>query len=479
MRKIKINILICLIILTGFSSVGAISYITYSKIIKDDIKNISKLTATNIYSDINSQLTKPIFVALTMANDSFVDNWLKEEKNNVSSLEYQKKMTDYLNGIRMKYKYNSVFLVSDYSNIYYHFEGINKVINQNNQHDQWYYDYVNSNLTYDLDVDTDEVNQNTLSVFVNCRIEDDEDKLLGVTGVGLELNQVQNLLKTYKEDFQLEAMLFDKNGVVQIHSDSNLIEKINVFNYKSLEQNKSNILGNKDSIAVYNYKDGKSEGYMITKYIEDLDWYLLVKKDTSVLANSFQTSLIKDILVFFAVLFFIMFIIDKLIKSNDNSLLHMAKTDTLTGLTNRRGFDEAMEKIIHNSEGKENCYIFVFDIDNFKNINDIYGHLTGDDVIRHIGNIVSDFLKERGKVFRWGGDEFAGFIFCDNGELEEIINNIYDFIRNNAEEIKCNATISMGISLLQETDTVDTFLKRADKALYLAKESGKNKYIII
>ena len=479
MRKIRIHILVCVIILTGFGSVGVLSYITYSKIIKDDIKNISKLTATNIYSEISIQLTKPIFVGLTMANDSFVENWLSEEKSNMANSEHQMKMKEYLDGLRLKYNYNSVFLVSENSKVYYHFNGINKVISEKNQHDQWYYDYLKSKLLYDLDVDTDEANHNALSVFVNCRIEDMQGKLLGVTGVGLELNKVQDLLSKYQEDFQLEAMLFDKKGIVQIHSNTELIEKINVFDNQSMQKNKASILGNKETVAVYYYKDKKSEGYMITKYIEDLDWYLLIKKDTAVLSKSFQASLFNDIIIFLAVLFLILIIIAKLIKSNDESLRLLAKMDTLTGLKNRSGFDEALEKILINAKGEENGFIFVIDVDNFKNINDKYGHLTGDTVLCFIVNIVKRCLKEYGDVFRWGGDEFTGYILLSRDKLEGMLGEIFRSIENDTDLKKYSAGISMGITPLVKDVTVDDHLKKADKALYLAKKNGKNKYLII
>lgn len=477
-RKIKINVLICIIILAGFISMVAISYNTYSGIIKDDIKNISKLTTTNIYSDLSNQLTKPIFVSLTMANDSFVMNWLEEEKNNKSSIEHQNKMTEYLNGLKEKYNYNSVFLVSDYSKIYYHYKGINKIISKDNAHDQWYYDYIASNLVYTLDVDTDEVNRNKLSVFINCKIVDDNGNLLGVTGVGLELNKVQEMLKKYKDDFQLEAMLIDKQGVIQVHSNTNLIEKKNLFDNEYGKRNKASILANKKTISVFQYKDKNYQGYMITKYIDDLDWYLVVKKDTSVLVKSFHSILLKDMVIFFIVIFFNILIITQLIKSNDVTLTNMAKTDTLTGLTNRRGFDEVLERILFNAKDKDNYYIFVFDIDDFKNVNDMHGHLIGDAVICQIASIIKDYLSENGKVFRWGGDEFTGYIYSKKDDLEDNLNMMFQAIKNDPELSRYHASISLGITPIQKSDTVDTLIKRADKALYRAKENGKDQYII-
>lgn len=478
MLKTKVNILVSTIILAGFIAVGAISYNTYSKIIKDDIKNITKLTATNIYSDISNQLTKPIFVALTMANDSFVESWLKEEEDDFS-IEHQREMTEYLEGLMIKYDYNSVFLVSEYSKNYYHFKGINKVISESNAHDKWYYDFVESNSIYDLIVDTDEANNNSLSVFVNCRIDDNEGNFLGVTGVGLQLNRVQQLLTEFGNDFQLEAMLFDNNGIVKVHTDTELIGKKNIFDYKSLQENKDTILNNKESISVYQYEDEISSGYIIIKYIEDLNWYLLVKKDTSVLANSFHTLLVNDSIIFFIVLFFIIYIIAKIIENNHKALLNMAKTDILTGLPNRRGFEESIKKIIENRNCNMNCYVFVFDIDNFKKVNDMFGHIVGDEVIFNIGKSVQGCLEGDSKVFRWGGDEFAGYILGEQKTMEETVNKIYNSIRRNAEFQKYKTTISMGITLLHEADTVETIVKRADKALYVAKENGKDQHNVI
>ncbi|MGE4214053.1 MAG: sensor domain-containing diguanylate cyclase [Anaerotignaceae bacterium] len=413
-----------------------------------------------------------------MANDSFVENWLKEEQEDDFSIEHQKKMTEYLEGLMVKYDYNSVFLVSENSKNYYHFKGINKVISENDEHDKWYYDFVESNLTYDLIVDTDEANSNNLSVFINCRIDDNEGNFLGVTGVGLQLDRVQELLTEFGNDFQLEAMLFDNNGIVQVHTDTGLIGKKNIFNYKSLEENKDIILDNKETISVYQYKDNRSSGYIIIKYIEDLNWYLLVKKDTSVLANSFHTLLANDSIIFFVVLFFIIFIISKIIENNHKVLLTMAKTDILTGLPNRRGFEEAVKKIIENTNSNTNCYIFVFDIDNFKNVNDMFGHIVGDEVIYNIGKSVQGCLEKNGKVFRWGGDEFVGYIIGDQEVMEEMVGEIYNSILTDKEFQKYKTTISTGITLLQNTDTVEIILKRADKALYVAKENGKNKYTI-
>jgi diguanylate cyclase (GGDEF)-like protein len=414
-----------------------------------------------------------------MANDSFLKTWLKDEADGNKSIGHKQELQNYLLGIKTKYKYNSVFLVSETTKNYYHFQGLNKVISPEDEHDQWYYIFRDSDHSYDLDIDTDEVNQNRLSIFINCRIVDDDGNLMGVTGVGMEIDRVQDLLGSFENDFKLEAMLFNRDGFVQIHSNVMLIENRNVFEFGMLGDIKEQVLGNINSIEVYQYDNAHTNGYLITKYIEDLDWYLLIKKDTTILVQSFYTQIARDFIIFIAVVLLVLLIVNWLIKRNDTILNNLAKTDSLTDLLNRRGFNESLEAIINDDRNDKPFYVFVFDIDDFKNVNDLYGHLIGDKIIRLIGKKVLDVLAERGAISRWGGDEFAGFIYGEEQLVDDFAAQFFRCIQNEPEFQCYDLTISMGITRAHQIDTADTVLNRADKALYVVKESGKNRYVFI
>ena len=82
--------------------------------------------------------------------------------------------------IRDRYQYDSVFTISAYSNTYFYYDGVNKVVSPENEHDDWYYDFVDSQLPYRLNIDTDEVNANELTVFVDCRIEGKDLSLIHI-----------------------------------------------------------------------------------------------------------------------------------------------------------------------------------------------------------------------------------------------------------------------------------------------------------
>lgn len=475
--RLKVNILICLIILVGFAAMALTSYSTYSKIIDNDIVNISKLTSTNIYSDIRNEITKPIFVSLTMANDSFLKEWLRLERTN-NTPEHQEQLRQYLLGFKEKYDYDSVFMVSDYTKNYYHFNGLNKVISESDDHDVWYYNFVDSGLVYALDVDTDEVNQQHLSVFVNCRVTDESGQFMGVTGVGLQMDHVQNLLRTFEEEYDLEALLFGGDGTVQVDTSLVGISTENVFDSHILRENRRNIISNHDTLQVYQFKEQSFHGYYIVRYVKELNWYLLVKKDTSVLAKSMYAQTARDAVAYVLVVLFVLIITNGIIKKNDRLLLRLMRTDQLTELPNRRGFNRLISKAVSEVPELGSLNAFVFDIDGFKNINDTYGHLVGDRMLQTIGQIASDVFDQDGSVCRWGGDEFAGYFYGDTQTVEQTLEQFFEAVRQDPFFQTYKTTVSLGMTYANENDSGDALISRADQALYQAKRSGKDCWVI-
>jgi polar amino acid transport system substrate-binding protein len=123
--------------------------------------------------------------------------------------------------------------------------------------------------------------------------------------------------------------------------------------------------------------------------------------------------------------------------------------------------------------------VAILDIDYFKKVNDTFGHQTGDKVLIEISNILSLHMRKTDYVGRFGGEEFL--IICPESNKDGILNlieNIRLDIANYTFKEVGNITASFGIALLKRKDSVESLLKRADVALYRAKETGKNKTII-
>lgn len=158
---------------------------------------------------------------------------------------------------------------------------------------------------------------------------------------------------------------------------------------------------------------------------------------------------------------------------------YLSLTDALTGLYNRRHFDNSVEReFLRSKRYGGDLAIAIIDIDFFKKINDTYGHLCGDYVLKEVGYLILDNFRKTDLVFRYGGEEFVVLLTETPIEgakipLERLRKSIenYDF---NYQGTRINVTISIGAAP-NATDNVNDFLNNADKALYQAKNSGRNK----
>lgn len=159
----------------------------------------------------------------------------------------------------------------------------------------------------------------------------------------------------------------------------------------------------------------------------------------------------------------------------------LAKTDSLTGIPNRRGFNELIEEHISTvkSEGTTLCMVLL-DLDHFKKINDTYGHLVGDSVLRYIARTLHAETKGHDAIARLGGEEFV--ILLSDISYENALNiseKIRKRIANKVLSVKGHTlplqfTSSFGVSKYKIGENADQLFDRADRALYLAKQSGRN-----
>ena len=169
------------------------------------------------------------------------------------------------------------------------------------------------------------------------------------------------------------------------------------------------------------------------------------------------------------------------LKEKSEKLQLMATTDMLTKLYNRHMFAELFEKFL--AKKKRNCkeklILSLLDIDNFKSVNDTYGHNIGDEVLKSISNFLISNLRASDISARWGGEEFI--VLLTNTDIEigfNTINKLRIAISQLEQSFGENVTVSIGITEVKENDTLQSCIKRADDALYTSKESGKNKVSI-
>lgn len=166
--------------------------------------------------------------------------------------------------------------------------------------------------------------------------------------------------------------------------------------------------------------------------------------------------------------------------NNEDKVLEQTKRaeeDSLTGVLNRRKFDDIIPVLVEESKEKRKpLSILIIDIDDFKHVNDHFGHPMGDMILRELSMLISQSIRKGDMLIRYGGEEFV--VFCLDTPLKNAI-RLAERLREKVE--KClfekveNLTISIGVAQLRGNDNKDTFFNRADHKLYEAKNHGKNR----
>ena len=177
-------------------------------------------------------------------------------------------------------------------------------------------------------------------------------------------------------------------------------------------------------------------------------------------------------------------------KQRENDLRHVANTDQLTGLYNRRAFDDAFDRMLEQSRhNNEPLSLLIIDIDYFKHINDTYGHLHGDKVLVVLAkSLLSAILRQNDMITRYGGEEFAVLLpsthkFGAISLAESMRLSIQKISIPYDQDPSCHTriTISIGATtcIPSDSDTPESIIDTADKALYEAKQKGRNMVIYL
>jgi diguanylate cyclase (GGDEF)-like protein len=171
------------------------------------------------------------------------------------------------------------------------------------------------------------------------------------------------------------------------------------------------------------------------------------------------------------------------INGNFQSLLDYSERDTLTGLLNRKTFDESFFKTLQvpptvagdRRRAAQQSWLAMIDIDFFKSVNDNYGHLIGDEVLLLLARLMRRTLRLSDRIYRFGGEEFVAVMQCDS---EANVASVLERLRRDTEAFEFpqvgRLTISIGFTPILPTDSPSSALERADRAVYYAKGHGRN-----
>ncbi len=469
----RFSLILALILLSGFLTTSWLSYQVARDSIEEQIaEDTLPLTSDNIYSEIQRDLFRPILISSLMAHDTFVREW------KLSGEKEPERLVRYLKEIQLKYNTVTSFFISEGSRKYYHSSGVLKSISESNPQDEWY--FLTKNLPagedYVINIDTEASSAYAGStvIFINYKVYDFHGKFIGVTGVGLAVEAVKQLVEAYQSRYKRVVYFIDINGETTLHGSA-FKEPLSIHQRPGINELADHILANENSALSYQV-NGETV-YLNSRFVPEFNWYLMVEQRNSQSEARIKDALITNLWMSLVVTAVVLTIVYLTFNGYQKRLVYMATTDKLSGALNRQEFETLFERAIKQAKRKRTTLSLVLlDIDLFKQINDTYGHVTGDKVIRKIAQICQDYSNQEDAVCRWGGEEFL--IMLPGSDKDTAIKYSAQ-IQQRLETIKDipKVTVSFGIAEYNHIEAEESLLKRADSALYEAKKKGRDRIV--
>ena len=475
--KYRIIFIITFLLLLLSVSLSFVNYMVTLKSTQEHLQNAAlPLSTDNIYSEIQTHLIEPNLVASMMAQDTFLKDWF------VNGAEDEEKIKAYLESIKNRYGMSTVFLASQNTQNYYLPRGFIEKMQEDNPTNAWYYKFREGTDAHEVNIDFNKNIDNTMFMFINHKIFDEKFHMLGVTGVGLKISYIDEMLKRFREDYKFKVFFVNTEGNVVLFERGKESLK-NLKDDKNLYEHKEKLVSHKG--YTLKYQNDVGEEYLVhSKYIPELNLYLLVQAKVSDFTTEVLRTFYMNFVLSLFVTLLIILIIARMIRHQNLKLEILANNDELTSLPNRRVFDDKLrDLLLLNERTKMNISILFFDIDDFKRVNDNFGHAIGDKVLMRIAEIMKNNIRQSDLFARWGGEEFiVAFVDASLEDAKITSEKLRAEIENDQELLYLvheSITASFGLTKVVEKDSLESVLKRVDGILYEAKESGKNRVCIV
>ena len=461
----RFDAVIMLIIMLLSMNVSIIACVNViQQVTKENSEIQSRTIAQMVSAKIENEFIKPITVSQTISSDidirTYIEGKTREEAESVKD-----DITNRLVSIGNEFDYKMVFVVSDKTRAYYTYNGISRYLDvENDSHDIWYKDYLDSGKRYTVNVDTDEDNDGSLSVFINYGIIDTNGDILGACGVGVDMNDLVDMLARYEEEYNIKVYLVNHDGLIQVDTDVSSIETGYLDN---------SYFGNISDDDFY-YQLSENGCYM-TKYLEGFDGYIVIR-DNNPVKLDVNKIILPLVLIFIAGVLimatsFAIIMREKKAKDAYNRRYEASIKDELTGLYNRRGFEDDCEIIKKNNNLIEYVLIMM-DLNGLKAANDNIGHEAGDELIIGASKCMDNAFSGLGRTYRVGGDEFAVLLRGTREEAQDAVKT-FDYLTENFQgNLISELSVSKGVVVCSEHIELnfEEIKAMADKLMYADKD---------
>jgi len=470
-RKRRLVISVTILLVAGFLATSLASYLVSGSALREQITTSGlPLTSDNIYSDIQNDLLPPVLVSATMAQDTFLRDWVLNGEQDIS------KVIKYLTEVRARNNTITAFFVSEATRNYYHPTGVVEKVTRQDPSDKWYFRMRDLKQDYEINVDYDQANEFALTVFINYRVYDYDDNLIGATGVGLQATTMLDRLDRYETHYDRDIYFVGPDGQVVLRAGDEGEAPDNIHEANGLGALAGDILDAEQ--GKWEYERAGETILLNTRYIPEFDWHLFVEQPESAATGPIRKAFLLSLGAGLTIAALVVVLTQVTVQRYQRRLERMATTDNLTGIANRHSFEMLAEPYAReqSADAPPNSVILL-DLDQLKQINDRYGHLTGDTIIKEVAELARRALRNTDVICRWGGEEFVIWLHgCSIDNARAIAETIRMEIRERrfgSEDVA--VTASLGVVEHRRGDSLEQTLRRADQAMYTAKREGRDK----
>ncbi|MBS1187210.1 MAG: hypothetical protein H6R04_1228 [Burkholderiaceae bacterium] len=473
-HKYRLLLSIGAALIVGFLATSIVAYHVSNQSIRNNIGDQAlPLTGDTIYSEIQKDILRPVFISSLMAHDTFVRDWI------INGEQQPEQLARYLAEIRQKYGVVTSFLVSDKTRRYYYSGGTLKTVREDEPRDAWYFRVRQMPTDYETNVDPDMANRDKMTIFINHRVNDFHGNFIAATGVGMTFDTMVHLIDSYQQRFQRDIYFVDQQGNIMLAGKSMQAVRSAITTTPGIRDIAGHILNHDTQPTKLEYSQDGATVLLNSRFIPELNWYLVVEQNVENDIRPLRQAFMLNLAISAAITLLVLVIILTAVKQFQNRLENMAATDAMTGLLNRQAFTFVFKQAaLDTHRSGETMSGIMFDIDYFKQVNDTYGHLAGDLVLREIAQLARRTFRESDIISRWGGEEFLVLLKgCPQDRAFELAEKLRNAIASHdfaLESVTLRATISICITQYVPGESLSDFFLRADEGLYQAKHRGRN-----
>ncbi|WP_114327711.1 sensor domain-containing diguanylate cyclase [Candidatus Colwellia aromaticivorans] len=427
-----------------------------------------------LFSLIHSEIIRPLTVSQYMATDPFLLDYIEQDKIDRTVI------IDYITSVSNQFNTMTFIAIEKHQLL---FDTNNKTTSLSVKEAEWYHRLK----AIDQTEFTDFGDAEDPHLFFDVKMFNKQQDFIGFIGLAIDLDHFANKFSKFKEKHGFKLYFVDNNNDITLSSEQimqtmshhrkDVVTNINELPWYNQYQS-----NNDTGSSQYSFGDSSNELIISQMPLKELNWRVFIIAPPITEQSVYWQLFMQNLIIFIFVSLALYYLFTLCINNFRSDLVKDSETDYLTQLPNRSFIHWKYSQL---NEEYEHVSVVIADIDNFKILNDTYGHLFGDDVLKIIATKLSENLRSIDLAGRWGGEEFIIILPDTNAkQAQEIINRIRKNIANipftpSSTSKELNVTVSFGISDSNLTDiTLEEILEKADQALYSAKTNGRNQVVI-